>query len=184
MYKIKTLNNQAGKSVREIVFGVEDGLVTTLGLTAGVAISINSNNIVIISAIAGMVAGAVSMAAGTYLSSKTQLEFLKTEHKNKKELKFLKSHFDTPSQAAIVIFLFYLLGGIIPIFPYAFLTVKSALSTSILLTVVSLFLVGCWKTKLTKRSWLKSGLEMVLVGILAALIGYLIGTIATYYTGI
>jgi VIT1/CCC1 family predicted Fe2+/Mn2+ transporter len=35
--------------------------------------------------------------------------------------------------------------------------------------------VGAYKTRVTKRSWLKSGLEMLVVALLAAAAGYVIG---------
>jgi len=70
---VKIKKEDLGKSIREIVFGLEDGLVTTLGLTAGLATSLVANNIVIIAAIIEMFAGAVSMAAGTYLSNQLSL---------------------------------------------------------------------------------------------------------------
>jgi VIT1/CCC1 family predicted Fe2+/Mn2+ transporter len=58
-----------------------------------------------------------------------------------------------------------------------FLASQSSLIVASTATFMSLFLVGVWKTTFTDKHWLPSGLEMVLVGILAAVIPYLIGDI-------
>ena len=43
------------------------------------------------------------------------------------------------------------------------------------LTIVTLFLVGVGKSAVSHRDWLRSGLEMVVVGMGAGLLGYLVG---------
>jgi VIT1/CCC1 family predicted Fe2+/Mn2+ transporter len=42
-------------------------------------------------------------------------------------------------------------------------------------TGLTLFTIGAYKTKITKRNWVKSGLEMLTVALLAAVAGYVIG---------
>jgi len=156
-----------------------------LGLTAGLATSLVTNNIVIIAAIVEMFAGAVSMAAGTYLSSKSQLEFINKEVMNHREEKaFIKHTFNSPIRASSTIFLFYVLAAIPPIIPYIFLDIKPALITSIAVSALFLFGIGVWKTKLTKRDALKSGLEMLFIGLLAALAGFIVGNVIHLYTGL
>jgi len=174
-----------GKSIREIVFGLEDGLVTTLGLTAGLAASLVANNIVIIAAIVEMFAGAVSMAAGTYLSNKSQLEFIAKEiKKHKKEKKFVEHTFTSPAKAALTISFFYILGAIPPILPYFFASLYNALISSVVIGALTLFGIGVWKTRITKREPMKSGFEMLVVGLLAALVGFIVGNILNYYVGV
>lgn len=63
-------------SIREMVFGVEDGLVSILGLVTGVAAGTTSASFVLLAGVAGALSGAVSMAAGTYLGVKSQIEAL------------------------------------------------------------------------------------------------------------
>ncbi|MBU0953057.1 MAG: VIT1/CCC1 transporter family protein [Nanoarchaeota archaeon] len=65
--------------LREIVFGVEDGLISTLGIVAGVSGAAAGNMVVLLAGLAGMFSGAVSMAAGTYLSTKSERELYKRE---------------------------------------------------------------------------------------------------------
>lgn len=60
--------------VRESIFGLEDGLITTLGIASGVGAAVTGSYTVILSSLAGMFAGAISMAAADYLSTKSQKE--------------------------------------------------------------------------------------------------------------
>lgn len=74
--------------IRDFVFGMEDGLVSNLGLVLGVYVGGAGVDIVILAGLASMFAGAFSMSAGSYLSAKSQREV--HEHEiavAKKELK-------------------------------------------------------------------------------------------------
>jgi VIT1/CCC1 family predicted Fe2+/Mn2+ transporter len=61
------------------VFGVSDGLVSNVGLILGVAGAGPSAGVVRVAGLAGLVAGAISMAAGEYNSMKVQSELLERE---------------------------------------------------------------------------------------------------------
>lgn len=65
--------------IREFVFGIQDGLISTVGLLAGVQGAIENNVVVIITGLTAMFSGAVSMAAGSYLSSGAQKEIFDRE---------------------------------------------------------------------------------------------------------
>src|SRR3990167_15017 len=68
-----------GRQIREVVFGMNDGLVSTVGFVAGVTGSIKDSRIVFLTGMAAIVAGAVSMFLGAYLASKSQKEFFEME---------------------------------------------------------------------------------------------------------
>jgi VIT1/CCC1 family predicted Fe2+/Mn2+ transporter len=65
-----------GKSgaLRAAIFGVNDGLVSNLSLIFGVAGAGVANSVVILAGVAGLLAGAFSMAAGEYISVRVQRE--------------------------------------------------------------------------------------------------------------
>jgi VIT1/CCC1 family predicted Fe2+/Mn2+ transporter len=63
-----------GGSLRAAVFGVSDGLVSNLALILGVAGGGVSERVVVLAGLAGLLAGASSMAAGEYLSMRVQRE--------------------------------------------------------------------------------------------------------------
>ena len=64
---------------RAAVFGVSDGLVTNVSLILGVAGAQPGAGVVRLTGLAGMVAGAFSMAAGEYVSMQAQRELLERE---------------------------------------------------------------------------------------------------------
>jgi VIT1/CCC1 family predicted Fe2+/Mn2+ transporter len=63
---------------REFVFGIQDGLISTVGLLAGVSVT-QSRATVVITGIAAAVTGALSMATGSYLASRTEKEIFEKE---------------------------------------------------------------------------------------------------------
>ncbi|HEV7180397.1 MAG TPA: VIT1/CCC1 transporter family protein [Candidatus Baltobacteraceae bacterium] len=71
----RTLERQ--RSVREVVFGVQDGILTTLGIITGVGVAEGDRSAVFISGFLALLAGALSMAAGEYLGSKSEREVVR-----------------------------------------------------------------------------------------------------------
>ena len=61
---------------RAAVFGANDGLVSNLALVLGISAAGVSNNVVLLTGIAGLLAGALSMGAGEYVSVRSQRELL------------------------------------------------------------------------------------------------------------
>ncbi len=74
-----THRDVSGGWLRPTVFGAMDGLVSNLGLVTGVAGSSASSRTIVISGLAGLVAGAFSMAAGEYTSVASQRELVQAE---------------------------------------------------------------------------------------------------------
>ena len=68
-----------GGEARAAVFGVSDGLVSNVSLVVGVAGASIGSGPVLLAGIAGLVAGAISMAAGEYVSMKAQSELFERE---------------------------------------------------------------------------------------------------------
>lgn len=65
---------KSGGNLRAAVFGINDGLVSNAGLIMGVAGATSDPHFVLLSGIAGLLAGAFSMAAGEFLSVRSQRE--------------------------------------------------------------------------------------------------------------
>ncbi len=68
-----------GGAARAAVFGVSDGLVSNVSLILGVAGANPAPGIVRLAGLAGLIAGAFSMASGEYVSMKAQTELLQRE---------------------------------------------------------------------------------------------------------
>lgn len=69
--------NRLSGTFRAAVFGANDGLVSNLSLVMGMAATGVPATVVLFSGIAGLLAGALSMGAGEYVSVRSQLELLK-----------------------------------------------------------------------------------------------------------
>src|SRR3989338_10981822 len=109
----KTLQHEIVDSMREIVFGLEDSLVSTMGAITGIAVGTGSQYIVILSGLVLIAAEATSMAAGSYLSTKHAREAEMLFHERKGfEVHEEASH---PVRAALVMGVFYLAGGVVPL---------------------------------------------------------------------
>ena len=86
-----------------------------------------------------------------------------------------------PIKGAIVMFISFLIGGILPILPYFIVKTGlinnfTALLIAISMSLSSSFMIGAIKGRLAKKSWVKGGLEMSLLGTGIALLGYGIGS--------
>ncbi|MCU1584898.1 MAG: Fe(2+)/Mn(2+) transporter pcl1 [Microbacteriaceae bacterium] len=68
--------NRLSGTFRAAVFGANDGLVSNLALVIGVSASGVAQHIVLLTGIAGLLAGALSMGAGEYVSVRSQRELL------------------------------------------------------------------------------------------------------------
>ncbi len=73
--------HRGGRSgtLRAAVFGANDGLVSNLSLVMGVAGAVTDNPVIVLEGIAGLMAGAFSMAAGEYISMQSQRELFERQ---------------------------------------------------------------------------------------------------------
>jgi len=66
-------------SVREIVFGVQDGVLTTAGVLCGLSGAVSDHKQVVLAALASTAAGALSMGVGAYLGSQAEADIVGAE---------------------------------------------------------------------------------------------------------
>jgi VIT1/CCC1 family predicted Fe2+/Mn2+ transporter len=91
-----------GGNLRAAVFGVNDGLVSNASLILGVAGATTDAHTVLLTGIAGMCAGAFAMAAGEYVSVRSQRELF--EHQIGLERDELKQYPDAEAQELALIY--------------------------------------------------------------------------------
>ena len=65
--------------LRAATLGANDGLISTSSLVVGVASAGPSKDAILLAAVAGLVAGALSMAAGEYISVSSQSDIEKAD---------------------------------------------------------------------------------------------------------
>jgi VIT1/CCC1 family predicted Fe2+/Mn2+ transporter len=214
--------------IGDMVYGGLDGIVTTFAVVSGVAGANLGSGVILILGLANLLADGLSMAAGAYLSLKSEREYyererqreawevehfsdgeraemlgiyrakgysqtdaetlVKIQSQDKKlwvdammvqelgllpdERKPILSALATPGSfisAGSVPLLVYLLGLFMTVDP------DVAFGVSVVLSGVALFALGAAKVLVTERNWFRSGLEMLLVGGLAAGVAYLVG---------
>jgi predicted membrane protein (TIGR00267 family) len=219
--------------IREVVFGMQDGLISTVALVSSVAAATTERYIVIVAGLTTALAGMISMATGSYLSSKAEKELHTAEIEKEareleekpeeemaelieiylregltleeaerltermaqdkqlwlktlaeKELGLSPGMAESPAKDAMTMGVSFILGAAVPILPYFLIDSNIVIPISIGATILTLFGVGVVKSKVTRKSPVRSGLEIVLIGTFSALLGYLIGTIAPRMLGI
>jgi vacuolar iron transporter family protein len=84
---------------------------------------------------------------------------------------------------AFVVGCTYLVAAIIPLWPYFFMAVRSALWVSVTCTLVALFGLGLAKARVARMPWLPSALQVLAIGSLSAGLGYLIGHLVSGWAG-
>jgi len=70
-----------------------------------------------------------------------------------------------------------LVGSLIPLFPFFFLSINISIWLSIVTAALTLFVVGVYKARVTVGKPIRSGMEMAVIGTVSALAGYVVGII-------
>lgn len=211
--------------LKDMVYGANDGLVTTFAVIAGVAGAGLEPVIIVFLGLANLFADGFSMAASSFLASRSEGDVFHREKaveywevanrpaseeaeikeilskkgyggedldqmvglvtKNKKFWIDLMMHeelglspVDTvrPLKGAVVTFFAFVVAGFMPVIPFLFsYDGAGTFQISAVVAGIMFFAVGALRTIFTRRFWVRSGIEMFLVGGLAALIAYGVG---------
>jgi VIT1/CCC1 family predicted Fe2+/Mn2+ transporter len=214
-------------TLRAVIFGVSDGLVSNLSLVMGVAgASSASPRFVLLAGVAGLLAGAFSMAAGEYISMQSQRELFERQieleraemeampeeeeaelaaayrakgfareeatriaHRLfqdpeaaldmlvREELGLDPDELGSPWGAAIGSMISFAIGAAVPVIPFLFGGGFTVVFISLGLSLAALFAVGAGVSMLTGRGLLFSGFRQLGIGLGAALVTYLIGSL-------
>jgi len=96
----------------------------------------------------------------------------------KEELGIYNEDASSPAKHGWVTFFSFLIAGLFPLLPYFFSGADSnGFKYSIMTTVLALFVVGSLRSKITAKNFWLAGLEMLLIGGIAAVVAYLTGYI-------
>jgi VIT1/CCC1 family predicted Fe2+/Mn2+ transporter len=93
----------------------------------------------------------------------------------KEELGLSPEEFAHPVRDAFVVGGAAIVGSLIPLIPYFFVSLSTAFWTTLGISTLALFTSGAIKARFTKINPFKSAVEMAAVGMAAAIAGYLIG---------
>ncbi len=78
-------------------------------------------------------------------------------------------------KAAVIVGFAAIIGSLVPVVPFFGLPISWAMWSSIALAGCSLFVVGAYKATVTVGVWWKAGVQMLIIGIVTALVSYAIG---------
>ncbi len=156
--------------VRELVYGANDGIITTFAVVAGVAGGGLSLRVVVIIGTANLFADGLSMAVGNYLSIRSHESVLEAQELPEEEA--------FPFRHGGATFLAFVLAGAVPLLPYMIpLLWIDRFTSSIALTLLTLFAVGASRALIANVRWWKAGLEMLGLGAVVAALAYGSGAI-------
>lgn len=151
--------------VRNFMFGVEDSLVSTVGLLSGVAAAGLPKHEVFVTGIVLIFVEAFSMAVGSYLSEESTEEYMG----EKKSLSV---------QVGLIMFFSYFAAGFIPLSPYLIFNITPAFILSISLSLLALFMLGFVSSRVLKDNHTyKHAIRMLVIGGLAIGVGITVGTL-------
>jgi len=164
-------------TVRETLMGAQDNLTNVLAVVLGVAVGSGRADFVALAGLAAALAEAISMGGVLYTATRADLDLDARAAEAAAPQRLLSRPRLLPLQAAAVTFGAALLGGLIPLAPFAVLPLMPAVIVSLVVSVSALFVLGSWKGRVTGRSWRRDGLQLVAIAGLAALAAALIGIV-------
>jgi VIT1/CCC1 family predicted Fe2+/Mn2+ transporter len=151
--------------IRDLVYGANDGIVTTFAVVAGVAGGNLSHTVVLIVGAANIVADGLSMAVGNFASIRAN-----ESARAANDLPEEESH---PWRHAGATFLAFVAAGSVPLAPYTVPALgPEAFWWSVGATLASMFTVGALRATVTLDRWWNAGLEMLFLGTIVAAAAY------------
>lgn len=162
MRKIKEVLHE--DYLRSLMFGLQDGIVSTTGVVVGISTGINNKEIIILAALVAVTVEASSMAAGQYSSEKAVHQMDKSE-----------KHSDNLYIGALIMFFAYLIGGAFSIIPILIFNQPLARILAIASAFAGLFIIGYIKGYIVEHKPLRSAIELFTIGSIATIIGVIVG---------
>lgn len=150
----------------DIVYGANDGLITTFAIVAGVTGAGLSATVVLILGFSSLLADGFSMATSNYLAERTPAGG---------ETQTRRTH---AARHAGVTFFGFVIPGVVPLLAYLLpLGVDNRFVFAGFLTLFMLFMIGVGRGLASGLPVVRAGLEMLLVGALAAAVAYGVGAL-------
>lgn len=162
MPKFNLMNIFFSRYINSLVYGANDGIITTFAVVASAAGANLESTTIIILGVANLLADGFSMGSSSYLSQKSENDVSLAQGKD--------SH-EQPLKQGVVTFVAFVIAGALPLIPFIF-SVDRVFLVSVLATGLAFFVIGGARAFVTKRSFFISGLEMLLIGGIASAIAY------------
>lgn len=153
--------------LRDLIYGANDGIITTFAIVTGVAGAGLDARTALILGIANLLADGFSMGASNFLSIRSD------EAVN--ELKGDPVREPFPARHGLVTMLAFVVAGAVPLVPFAFAPLEIRFQVAVAATLLTLFVLGALRALVTLVGWVRAGLEMLVVGGLAAGLSFGVG---------
>ncbi len=158
--------------IRDLVYGANDGIITTFAVVAGVAGGELSGTAALVIGAANLAADGLSMGVGNVLAIRA--------HESAREADDLPEEEAHPWKHGLATFAAFVVAGSLPLLPYVLrLSAASVFVASSLLTLISLFAVGAARGWVTSDPWWRAGLEMLVLGVIVAVAAYGAGALVS-----
>jgi VIT1/CCC1 family predicted Fe2+/Mn2+ transporter len=157
--------------IRDVVYGANDGIITTFAVVAGVAGGALPNLAVLVIGAANLAADGVSMGAGNLLAIRAD--------ERAREAAGLPELERYPWKHGLATLLAFMVAGLVPLVPFlmpGFNAHRLAWSAST--TFATMFALGAARAFVTSDRWWRSGLETLALGAVVALTAYGAGVLA------
>jgi vacuolar iron transporter family protein len=154
--------------LRDLVYGANDGIITTFAVVAGVAGGELSARTVLIVGAANLIADGLSMGVGNYLAIRSHESALAAQGLPEEEA--------SPMRHGAATFVAFVVAGAVPLLPFMVMPVGS-LQVSAAGTAAALFSVGALRSAVTIDRWWIAGLEMLGLGAVVAVAAYASGAL-------
>ncbi len=144
------------KNIRDVTFGMNDGLVEVLAATVGLGAALQNPILVLVGGLIIAVSGTLSMTGGAYIST----DYEENININKKRAK------STARISAIYVGVFYFLGAIFPLLPFilgysGFIAILlSIIFTTIVLSIVATIIAIITNVSITRKVGMTLGISL------------------------
>jgi len=153
--------------LKDLVYGANDGIITTFAVVSGVAGAQLEARIVLILGFANLLADGFSMGASNFLSIRSDEDVRRAEGREVLE--------PYPGRHGFATFAAFVVAGTVPLLSYVVAIGAEPFPTAVVLTLLVLFAVGASRSLVTDEPWWRSGTEMLAVGAAAAGVAYGVG---------
>ena len=156
----------------DAVFAASDGMITTFAVVAGAIGASLPDSVILILGFANLFADGFSMAAGNYLGNKSATEYERARGDREDN--------GSPIIHGLITFSSFNFAGLLPLLPFV-IKLQPKFGFSALIVGISLFVVGILRSQYTKKSWLTTGIETLVVGGFATFVAYTVGFLLDKY---
>ena len=164
----RTVLGAARHYIRDLVYGANDGVITTFAVVAGVTGGTLSPVAVLVLGAANLLADGLSMGVGNYLGIRSD--------ERVREAQQLPEQEAFPIRHGLATFSAFVIAGAVPLLPYVFSGPGSnRFGWSIVLSLAVLFTIGAARARVGTGTWWTNGLEMVGLGAIVGAVAYYAG---------